>query len=112
MGSGPSSLGLGRASRRTVKRVGDGNALTEEMDDWEATYRYYYDGWRRVEVRDGSSRVDRPAAGWAELRGTDQRSDRPRLGRRRNQAGSGRERNRLCVTRYQIERPFGAMAKE
>ena len=57
MGSGPPSLGLGRASRRTVKPVGDGNALTEEMGDWEATCRYYYDGWRRVEVRDGSSRT-------------------------------------------------------
>ncbi len=53
IGSVVASMEYDGLGRRTVKRVGDGDANTCEMGDWEATYHVYWDNWRMIETRNG-----------------------------------------------------------
>ena len=46
--------GLGR---RIVETVGDGDANTDEIGDWECTYHFYYNGQQAIEQRNGSGDV-------------------------------------------------------
>ena len=57
LGSVVATMGYDGLGRRAVQGVGDGDANTREVGDWEAAVHTYWDTWSMIETRNGSEQV-------------------------------------------------------